>query len=83
MCAPQAVHVEDMVAGQLLVARPRRQVLPANDADAVAASQVLRGSVPEPLIHVGRHAPVAQKVRDTVPEVSERPVQVTHLPTQA
>jgi len=43
--APQAVQVEYVAAGQLLVAPGRRHLLAADDADAVAARQVLRARV--------------------------------------
>lgn len=43
--APQAVQVEHVAAGQLLVARGWRHLLAADDAHAVAARQVLRRRV--------------------------------------
>ena len=43
--APQAVQMEHVAAGQLLVARGWRHVLAADDAHAVAARQVLRACV--------------------------------------
>ncbi len=75
--------MEDVVAGQLLVARAGGEVLAADDADAVAARQVLGCGVAEALVHVGRHAAVPQEIGHTVPEVAERPVQVAHLRARA
>lgn len=39
------MQVEDVAAGQALVARGGRHVLAADDADAVAALQVFRGGL--------------------------------------
>ena len=66
--------MEDVIAGQLLVARPGRHVLPADDADALAALQVLGSRVREALVHVGRHAAIPHEVGHTVAEVPEGPV---------
>ena len=76
---PEAVNVEDVAAVELLVAGAGLHVLAADDADVVAAGQVLRARVGEALVHVGRHPPVAQEVGHPVAEVAERPVQVPHL----
>ena len=42
-CTPEAVGVEDVAAGQLLVAAGGHHLLAADDADAVTAGQVLLG----------------------------------------
>ena len=76
---PEAVHVEHMIAGQLLVAPRRRHLLTADDADAIAARQILLSGVPEALVHVSGDSPVPQEVDHPIPEVAECPVQVPQL----
>lgn len=61
-CIPEAVHVEDMPAGQLLVSGGELHFLAANDADIVAPSQVGFRGVWESLVHVGCHLAVSQEV---------------------
>ena len=71
--------MEDVAAVQLLVAAGGDHLLAADDADAVAARQVLLGGVAEALVHVGGDAAVAQEVDHPVAEVAEGPVQVPQL----
>ena len=71
--------MEDVAAVQLLVAAGGDHLLPADDADAVAALQVLLGGVPEALIHIGGDPAVAQEVDHPVAEVAEGPIQVPQL----
>ena len=75
---PQAVHVEHMIAGQLLVAAGGSHVLTTDDADTVSL-QVCLCCIPETLIHVGTDAAVSQEVDHPVAEIAEGPIQVSHL----
>ena len=62
MGVPQAVEVEHMATGQLLVACGQGHLLPADDAHIVAAHQVLFSCIREALVHIGRHAAEPQEV---------------------
>ena len=75
----EAVEVEDVGAAQPLVAPPRRQLLPADDADVVGARALFRGRVWKAGIHVGCDAAVAQEVSHPGLEVAEGPVEVAQL----
>lgn len=57
---PEAVQVEHVPTMQLLVEPLLRHLLAADDADAVAAGEVLRGRVWE-AVHARRHLPAAQR----------------------
>ena len=59
--SPEAVHVEHMVAAQLLVARVGAHLLAADDADVVCPLQLLWRGIQETLLHVGCHTPVSKQ----------------------
>ena len=58
---PEAMQVEDVTAGQLLVPGGWRHLLTTDDADVVAALKILSCGVRESLIHVDCYTPARKQ----------------------